>query len=148
MQRKRITTLLLAAISTIGLMFALGTPAMAAPPSADGNSDVSITAADGYFYAWTGTYRSGTQCRWLNNSDDWGTCRNAASSAENRGYVGGFDDVRVYWGTSASGAYKCMGNGGYWLDLTLCVEKFDVGSPGNGQCINDNASSHRWASSC
>lgn len=141
--------MLMALITTIGVVLALSTPAQAGSASSgQSDSNVGIAARDGNFYAWTGTYRSGTQCYWAGNSNNWGVCRNTASSAENRGYIGTYDDVNVYWGTSATGAWACMGNGGYWLDLPLCIEWFNHGSPGNGECINNNASSHRWVNSC
>jgi hypothetical protein len=149
MQGKRTKSMLMALITTVGMMLAVSAPAQAGSPSSErSGSNFGISAADGYFYAWTGTYRTGTTCRWFGDSDHWGSCRNTASSAENRGYAGPYDDVNVYWGTSATGAWTCMANGGYWLDLTLCIEWFNNGSPGWGECVNNNASSHRWVNSC
>ena len=107
-------------------------------------------AADGYFYAWTETYRRGGRCRWAGNAETWGGCTNNVGSVENRGFAATLDDVNLYWGAYYSGAYACLGRGDMWLDLSIKREKFDhgVGLRGIGQALYNNVASSRWTAHC
>jgi hypothetical protein len=118
-------------------------------------SAASAAPADGYLYAWTGTYRGGHQCRWKGNSTDWSDqgCWNRVESIENRGFAG-VDAVLLFWGTANTGPYACLGRGDMWLDLSIHREKFDhVGlsepkTAGLGSPLENNVTSHYWVRGC
>lgn len=109
-------------------------------------------AADGYLYAWDGFARSGAQCRWQLDDADWGTCsgismRNRASSLENRGYAGAYEDVDLFYSLSWQGSRNCLPNGYYLDNLTGIYFLWD-GKAGQGQTMNNNIASHRWSNNC
>ncbi|MER6089736.1 hypothetical protein [Streptomyces bluensis] len=125
-------------------------PAQSSP--APNNSVAAAAAADGYLYAWDGFARSGAQCRWQGNDDNWDTCsgismRNRASSLENRGYAGAYEDVDLYYSPSWQGSRNCLPNGYYLDNLTGIYFLWD-GKAGQGQTMNNNIASHRWSNNC
>ncbi|MEV5932997.1 hypothetical protein AB0L56_09645 [Streptomyces sp. NPDC052079] len=135
---------------------AAATPSASAEPTRSSSTPTAsapaVAAADGYLYAWDGFGRSGAQCRWLNDDTDWSTCsgismRNRASSLENRGYAGAYEDVDLFWTTGYGGSKNCLPNGRYLDNLTGIYFLWD-GKSGQGQTMNNNISSHRWSNNC
>ncbi|MFD8232907.1 hypothetical protein ACFV20_13620 [Streptomyces sp. NPDC059696] len=132
--------------------------AQAAEPKPADQRSVTAAAPDGKLHAWEHPYREGGHCAWSGASRNWDYpgpgcphLRNLASSVENRGYAGSYDDVNLYYGEDQSAAYACLGRGDMWLDLTLGWETFSHGWPwwdGYGESVNDNISSHSWTDSC
>ncbi|MET9369893.1 hypothetical protein [Streptomyces griseoflavus] len=109
-------------------------------------------AADGYLYAWDGFARGGAQCRWQQHDANWDTCsginmRNRASSLENRGYAGAYEDVDLFYKPSWQGSRNCLPNGYYLDNLTGIYFLWD-GNDGQGQSMNNNIASHRWTNNC
>ncbi|MCB5163268.1 hypothetical protein LG634_00155 [Streptomyces bambusae] len=117
--------------------------------------------ADGFLYASAEPYGQGAYCRWLNNSEDWGVCtdaagnsrnmKNEASQMWNNGVPGPYDDVKVFWDTSHAGAWRCLTNGSHWDNLPLGRETFNGGGSsarGYGQSLNNNVASHMWVDNC
>lgn len=138
---------------------ALSAPtAQAAEPKPAESRALTAAAADGKLHAWTEPYRGGAHCAWSGANRNWDypgpgcqPMRNLASSVENRGYAGGYDDVDLYYNEDQSGPYACLGNGDMWLDLTLGREVFSHGLPwwdGYGESVNNNIASHSWTDSC
>ncbi|NEA63966.1 hypothetical protein [Streptomyces sp. SID12488] len=74
--------------------------------------------------------------------------KNRATSLENTGYSGSYDDVNLYWGIDQGGSYACLGQGDHWLDLSIHAEHFDHWGTGNGQPLYNNIASHSWTDSC
>jgi hypothetical protein len=73
--------------------------------------------------------------------------RNMASSLENRGYTGSYDDVNLYYSPNQQGSRNCLRNGYYLNDLQGIYYLWD-GKAGQGQSMNDNIASHAWTNSC
>ncbi|MGC5038597.1 MULTISPECIES: hypothetical protein [unclassified Streptomyces] len=132
--------------------------AHAAEPAPAETRTVSAAAADGKLHAWMDPYRGGGHCAWSGAIRNWDypgpgcpAMRNLASSVENRGYAGGYDDVNLYYGEDQSAAYACLGNGDMWLDLSLGREVFSHGWSwwdGYGESVDNNIASHSWTDSC
>jgi hypothetical protein len=130
----RRTRLLLVAMMAAGLL------ATAAP---------AASAADGYLHAWQHSNRGGFHCAWLYDADNWGACRNQMSSLHNTGYPGSYDDVNLYWDVNRLGSWACIPNGAYWSNLhNYQFNRGATGSPGRGERLNDNISSHEWVDAC
>ncbi|MCD7441366.1 peptidase inhibitor family I36 protein [Streptomyces lincolnensis] len=156
---KRLTLLATGA----AMLFATVGPAVAAQ-AADGPAAAPRAAAaeDGRLHAWVDPNQRGAHCSWSGNKRDWdygddgvtGNCepmRNRASSLENRGFGGGYDDVDLYYNQDQSGVYACLGHGDAWYDLTGGDYIFNFGLPwwsGKNESVNDNISSHSWTDSC
>ncbi|MET8143598.1 peptidase inhibitor family I36 protein [Sphaerisporangium sp. NPDC005288] len=136
---------------------AVTTPTSKAAPIASAPSAVSAASTpDGYFLAWYETNRGGPYCRWLNDDGNWDTCsgmfsemgmRNQASSLENRGWPGSYDDVNLYYSPNYLGSRNCLPNGYYLNNLAGIYYLWD-GKSGQGQSMNNNIASHRWTNSC
>ncbi|MGW0337916.1 hypothetical protein ACWD0J_40075 [Streptomyces sp. NPDC003011] len=132
--------------------------AQASEPTPAESRTVSAAAADGKLHAWMDPYRGGGHCAWSGANRNWDypgsgcpAMRNLASSVENRGYAGGYDDVNLYYGEDQSAAYACLGNGDMWLDLSLGREVFSHGWSwwdGYGESVDNNIASHNWTDSC
>ncbi|QXE38439.1 hypothetical protein KQY30_33610 [Streptomyces sp. GMY02] len=146
------TALSALALTALAVFTAPGTAQAAAPGPASSDS-VSMAAPDGNLWAWDGINRGGVYCYWAGDDSDWNTCsgssnngtmRNRASSLENRGYAGSYDDVNLYWTTGYGGARNCLPNGYYLNDLSGIYFLWD-GNSGQGQSMNNNISGHRWA---
>lgn len=131
-----------------------------AEPAIPLSSDAASAAAapDGYFYAWQNINRGGMSCGWAVDSKDWSGCgqfygmRNEASSLENRGYAGAYEDVILYWDDADdAGGWDhtriCMANGLYLNNLAGIYYPWD-GRQGQGESLNNNVSAHRWGSGC
>ncbi|OJF14651.1 peptidase inhibitor family I36 protein [Couchioplanes caeruleus] len=103
---------------------------------------------DGNVYVWNEAGFNGHRCAWVGNSADWtgAGCRNRASSVFNNGYLGGNDDVRMYWDTNYGGASICVWRGATIENLQTVA--FPHNGAGGGQNANDNISSHKWVASC
>ncbi|MFI7602157.1 peptidase inhibitor family I36 protein [Actinoplanes sp. NPDC049681] len=129
-----------------GALTAIAVGGFLAPSAA--HADTPAGSADGNFYAWNEWRYSGHKCAWQGNSADWtgAGCRNQASSVWNNGYLGGNDDVRMYWDTNYGGASICLWRGTYIENLQSV--SFPNNGAGAGQNANDNISSHKWVSSC
>ncbi|WP_371657683.1 peptidase inhibitor family I36 protein [Streptomyces sp. NBC_00280] len=154
---KKIGTVLAGfALAGLSVLAAPGIAGAAEPPapapdskSATAAAAPSVAAADGNFYAWDGANRTGKYCAWVGDDTNWSTCspggnmRNQAGSIENRGYPGSYSRVRVYWDTAYGGTYACIENGYYYADLSQWY--FQVAGPGQGETLNNNISSHKWA---
>ncbi|GII75829.1 hypothetical protein Sru01_08110 [Sphaerisporangium rufum] len=134
------------------------------PPSADASiardadGASAALAADGYFYAWMDIKRGGFHCGWAVDDANWEGCggfysmRNEASSLENRGYAGAYEDVILYWDNADDaggwdGTRTCLPRGLYLDNLKGIYYPWD-GRSGQGQSLNDNISAHRWGSGC
>lgn len=100
-------------------------------------------AADGYLHVYYGFNFTDYCGGWVGNSSHWGACRNRTASLWNNGYPGGFDDVRVYWGTNYTGANRGVHNGVALGDLRQWTFDNNTG-PGSGQWLYRNISSHLW----
>jgi hypothetical protein len=118
-------------------------PAVGKAAVASKASVARVAAADGYFYVWNDINAGGQQCRWFGDSSNWGGCRNKASSMENNGYAGSYEDVRFYWDAGYGGANDCLWNGYYVPNLAAFA--FPNNGSGGGENLNDNISSHKWA---
>ncbi|MGK5499722.1 peptidase inhibitor family I36 protein [Streptomyces sp. URMC 125] len=138
--RSRSLLAVAAATAALGSAPAIAHAAPAAPEAA--------AAADGNFYAWEHEGMQGRQVSWSGSSADWSDrgMLNLASSVENRGYAGAYEDVRMYWGKSYTGASYCLPNGGYLVYMTR--DHFPHNGTGGGQSLNDNVASHRWGNYC
>jgi hypothetical protein len=146
MSRKRIS-LILAALATTGVAVVGASSAAQATTAASKPAPQRVAAAaDGYFYAWIDSNFSGGSCRWAGNASNWGSCRNQASSVQNNGYAGAYDDVNMYWGVDYTGAWYCLPPGHYLRDMQY--DYFNRGGSGLGQAMGDNVSSHKWTTSC
>ncbi|GII75415.1 hypothetical protein Sru01_03970 [Sphaerisporangium rufum] len=135
---------------------AVTAPKSEAVPIASAPSAASAAAADGYLWAWYDTNRVGPYCQWSENDGNWSTCsgmfremnmRNGASSLDNRGWSGSYDDVNLYYSPDYKGSRNCLPNGTYLNNLAGIYFLWD-GKSGQGQSMNDNIASHRWANSC
>ncbi|MFF9396793.1 hypothetical protein [Streptomyces griseoluteus] len=149
---KKISTALAALGIAAAAALAAPAAAQAAPSAPATGTAKSAAAPNGYFYAWEHADRGGHQCAWKYDSGDWSTCgafnmRNKASSLENRGYAGAYEDVDLFWGTWYSGSKNCLPNGAYRNNLTGIYFLWD-GKSGQGQSMNDNISSHSWSNNC
>jgi hypothetical protein len=149
---KKINTAL--AALGIAAVTALAAPAaaQAAPQAPATGPATSADSPNGYFYAWEAAYKGGRMCAWQHNAGNWSTCnvmdmRNKASSLQNRGYPGAFEDVNVYYHPWQTGAHNCLPNGAYWDNLIGLHFLWD-GQDGQGQVMNDNIASHRWSNDC
>jgi hypothetical protein len=79
------------------------------------------------------------------DAGNWGVrCANNNMTAFNNGnWCTGCQDVNIYWGPNQSGAYRCLGRGGFLLYMDL--DHFDRGGPaGLGEAMGNNSVSHRW----
>ncbi|MEU8706636.1 hypothetical protein [Streptomyces sp. NPDC048565] len=134
-------------VATASLAFAF-TPAVGAPTQ--GSHAPAAQAPDGLLHAWTDAGGRGHHCTWGGPSDNWGTCRNAASDIWNNGTAVTLDAVDLYWGTSGTGAHACISRGDSWNNLPVDIHKFTYGQGlgGFGESVNDNISSHRWVDYC
>ncbi|CCK30315.1 putative secreted protein [Streptomyces davaonensis JCM 4913] len=148
MTRSRIITTLTAVGLTALTLSALPGNAQA--------SDAPIgPAANGKFYAYQGVNRGGGYCAWTGSDADWESCptmlggiRNQASSLQNSGYPGSFEDVDVFWGLHHTGAWYCLGNGRYLADLRNYRFGPNGGGHGDNETLNNNISSHNWSDHC
>jgi hypothetical protein len=146
------------------MLFATVGP-VAAAQAADGPAAAPRAAAaaeDGRLHAWADPYQRGAHCSWEGNKRDWdygddgvtGNCqpmRNVASSLENRGFAGGYDDVDLYYNQDQSGVYACLGHGDAWQDLTGGDYIFNNGPwwwEGKNTSVNNNIASHSWTDGC
>lgn len=107
-------------------------------------------AADGYLHVFTQPFGGGRECKWLGNSDNWGTCRNLTSDIWNNGYAGGNDAVDLYTAPNAGGAHACISQGDRWINTTTGEYRFTYGAGLEqfGASVNNNISSHRWVDYC
>ncbi|GAA4557107.1 peptidase inhibitor family I36 protein [Streptomyces collinus] len=111
----------------------------------------SVWPPDGSFHAWDGENSDGAHCAWYGDDTDWSSCapagnlRNRATSVENSGYTGAYEDVLVYWDTGYRGARACINNGS-WYNLQYF--RFPSNGAGGGEVMNNNISSHHWTNSC
>ncbi|GLZ14436.1 hypothetical protein Acsp04_46710 [Actinomadura sp. NBRC 104425] len=151
---KKINAVLAAAAFTILALFAAPGAAQATVHSSPGSA--AAAAPDGYLYAWQHKDRGGYWCRWFGNDANWSTCsgsssslnmRNVASSLENRGYAGAYEDVDLFYHPNYTGSNICLWNGRYLNNLTGIYFPWD-GKDGQGQSTNDNIASHRWSNNC
>jgi hypothetical protein len=80
------------------------------------------------------------------NSDYWGDgCANNEDSVFNNGTsCGGCQDVNIYWGYGATGAYTCLQKGHYLLYMTQNRFECCPGRAGYNEVMANNAVSHRW----
>ncbi|WP_405818471.1 hypothetical protein OG705_04220 [Streptomyces sp. NBC_00838] len=115
-----------------------------------------MTAPDGYLYAWVNANSGGDWCRWYDNDANWNTCSGSkpnldmldkASSLENRGYAGAYEDAGLSTSPNWEGARYCLPDGHYLGNLTGIHLPWD-GRPGQGQSVNDNIASHKWSNNC
>ncbi|MFJ1600280.1 hypothetical protein [Streptomyces sp. NPDC088261] len=143
-----------AGLTALPLLLSTGT-AQAAAPQEPARPSVAAEP-DGYLYAWVNINRGGDWCRWLNNDDNWNTCsgskasfdmRNKASSLDNRGFTGSYEDVDLFYSPSQQGSSNCLPNGYYLNNLAGIYFRWD-GKPGQGQTMNDNIASHKWSNAC
>jgi len=157
---KRLTVLATGA----AMLFATFGPAAAAQAAgAPAAAPRAVAAAeDGRLHAWADPNQRGAHCAWSGNSRDWdygddgatGNCRpmrNVASSLENRGFAGGYDDVDLYYNQDQSGVYACLGHGDAWYDLSHGDYIFNNGLPwwdGKNESVDNNISSHAWTDGC
>lgn len=121
-------------------------------------TDAESIQADGNFYAWEYVGNMGSYCAWYGDDANWSSCaprggiRNQASSIENRGYPGAFEDVLVYWDNADDaggwdGARACIQNG--WGYGNLYFWYFpDTGTAGSNERMENNISAHRWVNAC
>ncbi|MFI7462293.1 hypothetical protein [Nonomuraea sp. NPDC049646] len=161
----------LAAVLPVGQAMADDT-APAAPTAstssaapADGTAEKAVTPenlmiADGFFYAAEHPYGQGKYCRWLIYDASWADClngenqtismENQASQMFNNGFPGNYDVVKLFWGRSYTGAWRCLAPGNHWDNLSLGRETFNGGAglSGYGQALNDNVASHKWVEAC
>ncbi|MFB7031329.1 MULTISPECIES: hypothetical protein [unclassified Streptomyces] len=150
MSKNRITHLMATALAaaTIGL-FPAAAHAETAPTAGTAVAAGTTTAAaDGYLYAWEHSWKGGRQATWADYSDNWAdrNMRNQASSVHNNGFAGAYEDVRLFWHTDQSGAWYCLGNGSYLMDMRY--DRFPYNGNGGGEPLNDNISSHDWVNAC
>ncbi|GGL18740.1 hypothetical protein Sme01_47930 [Sphaerisporangium melleum] len=145
------TALATLGVAVLALLTAPGVAQAAAPPTP---APVSAAAPDGYLYAWDGPNRTGDWCRWLGDDPDWGTCsgtttsmRKRASSVDNRGYAGAYEDVDLFFETNYRGSHMCLWNGRYFSNWTAIYFPWD-GKLGQGQSVDNNIASHRWSNNC
>ncbi|MFB8247154.1 hypothetical protein ACFC5X_19200 [Streptomyces sp. NPDC055952] len=124
------------------------TTAYAAGTAETAPASERAVAADGNLYAWEHSWKGGRQAAWFGDSSNWSdrNMRNQASSVDNQGYAGAYDDVRLYWDAGYGGASYCLANGHYLMDMRY--DYFPNNGAGGGQAMNDNISSHRWVNSC
>lgn len=144
------------ALAALGIAAAaaLAAPAaaQAAPPAPATGTAQSASVPNGYFYAWEHINGGGHQCAWKYDAGNWATC-NAfpmalqASSVENRGYAGAYEDVDLFWDFWYAGSHICLSNGRYLNDLRGIYFPWD-GNSGEGKSTNDNIASHRWSNNC
>jgi hypothetical protein len=124
----------------------LGTPATAqAATNPCGGS--AYACADGNFYVWAGSAR----CQWAGNAPTLGSCTNRNDAVANLGYrCSGCDWIRLYWGSSYTGAYFCIPPGYIYARYSYPNLKFNKGSglAGYGQSIWYNSASARWSGAC
>ncbi|MFI6086052.1 hypothetical protein ACIBBB_34810 [Streptomyces sp. NPDC051217] len=140
-------------LTALSLLVSTGTVQAAAPLKPAGPTQAA--APDGYLYAWVNANRGGTMCRWYEDDANWNTCennssismRNRASSLENRGYAGAYEDVDLFYSPGQEGSRNCLPNGRYLNNLTGIYFLWD-GQPGQGQSMNDNIASHEWSNRC
>jgi hypothetical protein len=124
---------------------------------ATATATTTTTAADGNFYAYEFVGGMGEYCAWAGDDANWSTCsprggiRNQASSVENRGFPGAYEDVLVYWDNADDaggwdGARACVQNG--WSYGHLYQYEFPANGEGGGEKMDQNISAHRWVHSC
>ncbi|MEV4800320.1 hypothetical protein AB0K18_09900 [Nonomuraea sp. NPDC049421] len=144
-------------LTALVLLNVSGTAHAEPVPLEDSSAASAARAPDGYLYAWKHIDRGGELCSWTDDAPDWSSCfwgemRNEASSLENRGWPGPYEDVILYWddGDDAGGwdgTRACLPNGLYLNNLTGIYYPWD-GRAGQGETLNDNISAHRWGSGC
>ncbi|MFF3335463.1 hypothetical protein ACFYWX_39020 [Streptomyces sp. NPDC002888] len=131
--------------------------APATAQAADGAPAPKAVAADGNFYAYEYVGLMGGYCAWSGDDANWSSCsprggiRNEASSVENRGFPGAYEDVLVYWDNADDaggwdGARACIQNG--WSYGNLYWYYFPENGAGGGEKMENNISAHRWVHSC
>jgi len=127
-------------------------------PPEDSPAASAAAAPDGNLVAWDKINRgAGGVCIWSGDDPDWSSCnwggmRNQASSVENRGWPGPYEDVFLYWDDAddAGGwdhTRACLPNGLYLNNLAGIYYPWD-GRQGQGETLNNNISAHRWGSGC
>ncbi|WP_030378466.1 MULTISPECIES: hypothetical protein [unclassified Streptomyces] len=146
MSLKRVLTLA-ASAAAVATLFS---PVSGASALESGAQSPARAAADGYLHVYTQPYGGGRECKWLGNSDNWGTCRNLTSDIWNNGYAGGLDAVDLYTAPNAGGAHACISQGDRWIDTTTGEYRFTYGAGLEqfGASVNNNISSHRWVDYC
>ncbi|MFF5973300.1 hypothetical protein ACFY7C_17430 [Streptomyces sp. NPDC012769] len=146
---RRISTYLIALMALVGFAV-LGTSSPAAAAAAGNPCGGSPYAcADGKFYAWNGD--NGSRCEWVGNAPTLGSCTNKNYLVGNYGYpCSGCDWIRLYWGSSYTGAYFCIPPGYGYGQATSPNLTFNKGSglAGYGESIWYNAASARWSGPC
>ncbi|MFC5144819.1 peptidase inhibitor family I36 protein [Streptomyces aureoversilis] len=139
--RTILTGAALAALTVTAMPLAAHAAGTAPAPVGTGTS--AAPPADGKLYAYEGYNYTGFSCSWTGNSNNWGQCRNQASSLWNNGFPGNLDDVWVYWAPNRTEARRGVHNGVAISNLATVT--FDAGTgKGAGQNLNDNISSHQW----
>ncbi len=141
MQKLRMMVVFAAIMATL----TVGVPAAAAKPTPSAPAgDVSIQAANGYFYIWNGTYRTGARCAWLGNDSWYGdtvqngvNCNDMATSTLNNGFAEKYENVVLYKDVNYHGGLIVLCRGDYLQDMSL-----DHWSGGTN--ANNSASSHDW----
>jgi hypothetical protein len=149
MSIKRVLTLA-ASTAAVAALFSPMSSASALESGVQTAAAPRPAAADGYLHVYTQPNGRGHECKWLSNSDNWGTCRNLTSDIWNNGYAGGFDAVDLYTAPNGGGAHACIGQGDRWNDTTTGDYRFTYGAGLEqfGASVNNNISSHRWVDYC
>lgn len=133
------------------LLCAGGVAVAATPAQAAGNpcGGSSYACADGHFYAFRSD--TGARCGWIGNAPTLGECTNRSDLVSNFGYkCAGCDWIRLYWGSSYTGAFICIPPGYVYGRPTSPNLVFNKGSglAGYGESIWNNAASARWTGAC
>ncbi|MEU1310890.1 hypothetical protein ABZ419_18640 [Streptomyces cinnamoneus] len=133
-----------------GLAVATAAAFVPAGAQAAGTSSVraEAPAPDGFLYAWEHAHAGGAHCRWNQDNGNWAGCRNKISDVWNNGFPGRLQDVRLFWGTGMTGSWVCLHQGESIPDLNAARTVFTAPGRGQGQLVNDNASSHDWVDAC
>ncbi|MFF3286976.1 hypothetical protein [Streptomyces sp. NPDC003023] len=136
------------AVATLGLAPTAAQAQEATPAPTAPARTAAVAAADGNLYAWEHSWKGGRVATWSGNSTNWAdrNMRNQASSVDNNGYAGAYDDVLLYWDVSYGGASYCLRNANYLMDMPY--DHFPNNGAGGGQSLNDNISSHKWVNAC
>jgi hypothetical protein len=109
----------------------------------------AYACADGHFYAFRGN--PSVRCGWIGNAPTLGTCTNKNYEVANFGYrCSGCDWIRMYWGSSYTGAYICIPPGYIYSTYNAPGLRFNRGAglSGYGQTVWYNAASAKWTGPC
>lgn len=148
-----------AALTGVTALIAPGTAQAAEPAEVIEKGAVgdATAQADGNLYAYVYVGLDGPYCAWYGDDANWSSCsprggmRNQASSLQNRGYPGSYEDVLVYWDNADDaggwdGARACIQNG--WSYGHLNMWFYPHNGAGGGEMLANNISAHRWVNTC